>query len=395
MAIVEIDDISLRKDSDWKSIKSCLFFQNNVWNRVKAGDGVYKDSNWYVLKGDYSVSYSSGGNGVAKANYNYDGLLTALIPSGSKVFANEVVKFEGVGNNGYTLDYMECTGGQLPSLYFKPNPPVFAINNNASASMYFYPTYSNQVSSEEKIQINIINQDTTSFNIAISASNYYGSSGITINIPASSTVTGNTLTIPQGYTYPINESRPIVLSFSFQNNVPYSINASYSDGPDFSTSTVKVKNNINYIMNGTYFHLPVYGNAKLSLVLVKQSGGGGDTGGTTDSIYCTDNMPIRLGDTAQFYAHFNVSYSNPTVFWFIQKPAASPILIGQINISSGNITYTNLLPSRFQIVSYNNTQCYLKIVNITADDAGTIFAGVGTNSPQLYSAGNLIQIIRN
>ena len=48
MAIIQVPDILVRKNNEWKSMRSQQVYKNG-WKNFNAGCGVYKNSNWYVL----------------------------------------------------------------------------------------------------------------------------------------------------------------------------------------------------------------------------------------------------------------------------------------------------------------------------------------------------------
>lgn len=52
MAIIEVPDILLYKDTTWKSIANQKSFVNGQWYNIGVGSGIYKDNNWYVLSKD-------------------------------------------------------------------------------------------------------------------------------------------------------------------------------------------------------------------------------------------------------------------------------------------------------------------------------------------------------
>jgi hypothetical protein len=60
MAIIEVPDILIRKDNEWKSLKNQEIYQDG-WHTMKSGDGVYKDDNWYVLSSPYILTCGENG----------------------------------------------------------------------------------------------------------------------------------------------------------------------------------------------------------------------------------------------------------------------------------------------------------------------------------------------
>jgi hypothetical protein len=48
--VIEVEDISIYKDSAWKSIRDQKAYVNGKWENISDGSGVYKDNNWYVFK---------------------------------------------------------------------------------------------------------------------------------------------------------------------------------------------------------------------------------------------------------------------------------------------------------------------------------------------------------
>jgi hypothetical protein len=107
MAIIEVNDILIRKNNEWKTLGGSNIYLDSKWNILKGGSGVYKDGNWYVFPENKPFTIqaeASTGNGnvhIINANTGSE------VPSPSNFDIYDNVEVSAIPNDGYAIDLFE------------------------------------------------------------------------------------------------------------------------------------------------------------------------------------------------------------------------------------------------------------------------------------------------